>query len=79
MARSFRRPAPATEAEEFTRSLEFSHRISERRHTVRAENGRYFIERYQTDPAGGKINAIEKELHFVLGSGNRAAYLAFAR
>lgn len=71
MARSFFRLRPSTEAGEFREPRAFYHAASDRHYETRVEKGRYFLLRYQI-LQGRRINLVEKEIHYVLGSGNHA-------
>ncbi len=71
MGRSFYRPAPEVMREDWDRRNTYYHRASDRHYTMRRAEGRYFIRRHQA--AGGReTNAVEKEIHYVMGSGNHA-------
>src|SRR5262245_32869727 len=71
MARSFYRPGP-----ENTPGGSYYHEASEQYFTMYQRGGRYYQRRHQIGPDGGQINIVEKQIDFVLGSGNHArAYL----
>lgn len=67
MARSFYALTKATAIEDFTRANVVTHKPSESRFTVFERDGRYYMRR---DHA--RAGMIEKEIHYVLGSGNHA-------
>jgi predicted CXXCH cytochrome family protein len=71
MARSFYRLARRTEAGEFQNPRAFYHAASDRHYETRVEDGRYFLLRYELE-GSRRINVLEREIHYVLGSGNRA-------
>ena len=50
----------------------FYHAASDQFYTMYERDGRFIQRRHQRDPAGREVNVIEKEVHFVLGSGNHA-------
>ncbi len=72
MARSFHRLQPGTSAAEFETSSAFYHEASDRHYAMVRRDGRYFQRRYQRDARGRQENLLEKEVHFVMGSGNHA-------
>ncbi len=72
MARSFYHPDPANTIEDYTAEEPFYHLASDRYYVMTQRNGRYFQRRYQKGPQGRETNVLEKEIHFVMGSGNHA-------
>ena len=71
MGRSFH---PATPAD--VQPAKYYHKPSESYFTIEERNGHFYQGRYQLGPDGQKTNILEKEIHYVLGSGNHArAYL----
>lgn len=72
MARSFYRPAPANTIEDYAAEKPFYHEASDRYYVMTQRNGRYFQRRYQEGPQGRETNVLEKEIHFVMGSGYHA-------
>jgi hypothetical protein len=70
MGRSFYRPSDANTVE--SRSDVFHHKPSESYFTMLRRDGKYFQRRHQIDPDGREINVMEKQIDFVLGSGNHA-------
>ena len=72
MGRSFRRLGPDTTAADLQTRGRFYHPASDRHYIVEERGGRLFQRRYQRDPAGREENVLEKEIHFVMGSGNHA-------
>jgi predicted CXXCH cytochrome family protein len=68
MGRSFNRIARVAPVEDWDRNNRFYHAASERYYEVSRRDGRYFLRRYQK----GNVNSIEKEIHYVVGSGNHS-------
>ncbi len=50
----------------------YFHRASDRHYAVIERGGKFYQRRHQTDRGGGIFNEVEKEIHFVMGSGNHA-------
>lgn len=74
MGRSFYRPSASNTVE--SRSDTFYHKPSDSYFTMLRRNGKYFQRRHQIDSNGREINVMEKQIDFILGSGNHArAYL----
>jgi predicted CXXCH cytochrome family protein len=71
MGRSFYRPSPENMMEDFTKNP-FYHRPSDSYFTTIRRDGQYYQRRYQLDSSGKQINAMEKRIDYVLGSGNHA-------
>lgn len=72
MGRSFFRPRPERMTEDWDAHNTYYHQVSERHYTMLRRDGRYFVRRHQTDRRGQETNVVEKEVHYVLGSGNHA-------
>src|SRR4030095_17233179 len=72
MGRSFCRPGPENTIEDYSRNNTYYHEASGQHYTMSQRNGRYYQRRHQLGPDGGETNILEKEIHFVLGSGNHA-------
>ena len=72
MGRSFHRPGSETGIELSGPARPFYHEASDRYYAHVERNGRYYQRRYQQDALGRETNVLEKEIHFVMGSGNRA-------
>jgi tetratricopeptide (TPR) repeat protein len=70
MGRSFSRVAPQTVGEGFKTGNTFYHAASDQYYTMFEREGRYFQRRHQLGPDGKTTNVDEKEIHYVLGSGN---------
>jgi predicted CXXCH cytochrome family protein len=58
--------------EDFTKANTFYHTASDRHYTMYQKDGRYYQRRHQIGFDGRETNVLEKEIHFVLGSGNHA-------
>ncbi len=67
MGRSFARAGREPFAE-----ARFFHRASDRHYAVYRKDGRLFQRRHQLAAAGAEINVVEKEMHYVIGSGNHS-------
>ena len=71
MGRSFYRMRPEKSVEDWTGNNVYYHAASKRYYTMVERNGRYFQRRHQIGFGGKEVNVVEKEIHFVVGSGNR--------
>jgi predicted CXXCH cytochrome family protein len=78
MGRSFYRATPASlNVEDFGRSNTFEHKLSDRRYQMARRGDRFFLRRSQPGYSGKETNVVDKEIHYVLGSGNHArSYLS---
>ena len=72
MGRSFRRLGPDSAAAGLRTGGSFYHPASDRHYVVEDRGGKLVQRRFQRDPAGRQENVLEKEIHFVMGSGNHA-------
>ena len=72
MGRSFFRPQPERMTEDWETRNTYYHQASERHYKMFRRDGRYFVRRHQVDRRGSETNVVEKEVHYVLGSGNHA-------
>lgn len=70
MGRSFYKPSPANTVEDYRAKNSFYHAASGTHFTMLERGGKYFQRRYQTGPEGKEINIDEKQIDFVMGSGN---------
>ncbi|HEX4807318.1 MAG TPA: tetratricopeptide repeat protein [Bryobacteraceae bacterium] len=76
MARSFYQPSSTNMVEDFSNKNSFYHKPSDSYFRMLQRDGRYYQRRYQIDSTGKQANVMEKQIDFVLGSGNHArAYL----
>ena len=72
MARSFYRPSSTNTVEDYTRNNTFYHKASDSYFTMLRRNGKYYQRRYQIDFNGKQVNVLEKQIDYILGSGNHA-------
>lgn len=72
MGRSFFRPNLQNMVEDFTNRNTFYHQASETYFTMTRRDGRYFQSQYQVDFDGKRTNVSEKEIDFIVGSGNHS-------
>ncbi|MEO8593727.1 MAG: tetratricopeptide repeat protein [Candidatus Solibacter sp.] len=72
MARSMYRPRPGAPVEDFTSRNSFYHQASDRYYTMSEREGKVFQTRHQVGFGGKPTNAVEKQVDFVIGSGNHA-------
>jgi tetratricopeptide (TPR) repeat protein len=70
MARSFYRPRPENTIEDYTGKNTYFHQPSDTYFVMTVRAGRYYQRQYQLDQAGKQTNSTEKEIDFVLGSGD---------
>src|SRR5262245_49021162 len=73
MGRSFSRAVPQNIKGDFQNKNTFYHAPSDRYYTMIEQDGRYFERRHQLGPDGQPTNTVQKEIHYVLGSGNHAS------
>lgn len=73
MGRSFYRATPGTlNVEDFAQNNRLDHKLSDRHYEMLRRDDRFFLQRSQTGFQGRETNVMEKEIHYVLGSGNHA-------
>ena len=72
MGRSFYRPLPENLVENFTRDTTFFHIPSATYFTMLRHDGKLFQRGYQLNAAGSQINITEKQIDYIMGSGNHA-------
>src|SRR5580693_409592 len=72
MARSFFAPASANTIEDYAKTPEYYHALSDSHYAMTVRNGQYFQRRWQLDAAGNQINVEELKIDYVMGSGNHA-------
>lgn len=76
MGRSFYRPTLSNTIGEGNKSPTYYHKASDSYFTMLERDGRFYQRRYQIGFDGKETNAIEKQIDFVMGSGNHVrAYL----
>jgi tetratricopeptide (TPR) repeat protein len=72
MARSFYQPSAANTIEDFTRTNTYYHKPSDSYFTMLQRDGKFIQRRYQLSTDGRQINVMEKQIDYVMGSGNHA-------
>jgi predicted CXXCH cytochrome family protein len=72
MARSFYIPGAANTIEDYAKTREYYHALSDSHYAMTVRNGEYFERRWQLDASGKEINAEELKIDYVMGSGNHA-------
>ena len=72
MGRSFYSARPELIAADIKNQSSYYHKPSDRYYTILEKNGSYFQRRHQLDTEGNQTNVFEKEIHYVMGSGNHA-------
>ncbi|MCB9383601.1 MAG: tetratricopeptide repeat protein [Bryobacterales bacterium] len=72
MGRAFYPATRATMADQVGSGVEYFHEPSQRRYSIFERDGKYFQRRWQTAADGRRIHDVEREIHFVMGSGNHA-------
>lgn len=72
MARSFYRPAPDNVIEDYTRENHFHHAPSNRHYRMVQREGRFYQRRYRLDSDGNEKNVLEREVTWIIGSGEHA-------
>jgi tetratricopeptide (TPR) repeat protein len=70
MARSFYHPTPGNTVEDYRVHNSYYHPPSDTHFTMLERNGKYYQRRYQIGFQGKQTNVDEKEIDFVIGSGN---------
>jgi predicted CXXCH cytochrome family protein len=70
MGRSFARPATATTTGKAGTRPSFYHKASDSYFTMIERDGHFYQRRYQAGFDGQETNVIEREIHYVVGSGN---------
>ena len=76
MGRSFYRPAPSNTVASDSPGKTFYHKPSDSYFSMLRREGKFYQRRYQIGPNGQQMNVMEKQIDFVMGSGNHArAYL----
>jgi predicted CXXCH cytochrome family protein len=70
MGRSFYVPRPENAVENYTNGNTFYHRASDRHYTMIERDGKFFQRRHQIGYDGKETNVLEKQIDYVMGSGN---------
>jgi predicted CXXCH cytochrome family protein len=71
MGRSFHVASPQTMTMEKADAT-YQHKASGRTYRLLRRENRFFLRRHQTGPSGEEENVLEREIHYVMGSGNHA-------
>ncbi len=72
MGRAFFRPRSDNTVEDYEKRNSYYHRASDRHYTMFRRDGKIYQRRHQIGFDGKETNVVEKEVHYVLGSGNHA-------
>ena len=72
MGRSFFRPNPSNRIEDFSRGLPYYHEPSATYYNMVVRDGSYYQSQYQIGFDGKPTNTVEKQIDYVIGSGNHA-------
>jgi len=72
MGRSFFVPGTANRIEDYAKTPEYYHALSDSHYAMTIRNGQYFQRRWQLDAGGKEINTEELKIDYVMGSGNNA-------
>src|SRR3984957_1298193 len=72
MAQSFFRPQAANTIEDYAKTPEYYHVLSDSHYSMTILNGQYLQRRWQLDVSGKEINVEETKIDYVMGSGNHA-------
>jgi len=72
MARSFYRPDPMNTVEDYTKNNTVYHKASDSYFTMLRRDGKYYQRRHQIGFNGKQVNVMEKQIDFIMGSGNHA-------
>ena len=70
MGRSFQRPTTTNTIGNSKRPVTFYHKASDSYFTMIERAGRFYQQRHQIGFDGKETNRVEKEIHFIVGSGN---------
>jgi tetratricopeptide (TPR) repeat protein len=70
MGKAFFRPRAGRMVEDWSGKDSFFHQPSERHYTMVERDGKYFQRRHQVGFEGNTTNVVEKEIHYIMGSGN---------
>jgi len=65
-------PGPANTVENYAKTPEYYHALSDSHYSMTVRNGQYFQRRWQLDGSGKEINVEELKIDYVMGSGNHA-------
>src|SRR2546422_11319891 len=80
MGRAFYRASPENMVEDFAKANTYRHAPSGDRYTMIHRGGQFYQQRRQLDAEAREINVFERQIHYVMGSGNHArTYLHLRR
>jgi len=72
MGQSFFMPGSANTVQNYAKTPEYYHALSDSHYSMTIRNGQYFQRRWQLDGSGREINVEELKIDYVMGSGNHA-------
>ncbi len=72
MAQSFYRRSAANTVEDYSDKNTYYHKASDSYYSMVKRDGKFYQRRYQIDFAGKQVNVMEKQVDFIMGSGNHA-------
>jgi len=72
MGRSFYRPTAANTVEDYKVHNTLYNRASDRSYTMLERDGKWYQQRYQIGFGGKRTNLVEKQVEYVIGSGNHS-------
>jgi hypothetical protein len=72
MARSFSRPSPTNTVEDYINKNTFYHKASDSYFSMLRRDGKLYQRRYEIGFGGKQVNVMEKQVDFIMGSGNHA-------
>ncbi len=72
MARSFTAFDASKTNADFTRGNRFHHKASDRHYTMTLRDDQAFMKRHQLDATGREVNAVERRIDYIMGSGYKA-------
>jgi predicted CXXCH cytochrome family protein len=73
MGRSLYRPRPENSVEDYKNNNHIYNRASDRYYTMLERDGKLYQRRHQLGPDGKEINVVEKQVDYVIGSGNHVS------
>ncbi len=63
---------PASVQADFAQNNTYHHQASGRYYKAYQRDGKFYLRRHQINAQGNEVNVFEKEIHYVVGSGNHA-------
>ncbi|HYA16237.1 MAG TPA: tetratricopeptide repeat protein [Bryobacteraceae bacterium] len=70
MARSFYKPAPSNQVEDYSKNNTYYHKASATYYSMTVRDGHYYQAQYQIGFDGKQTGYYEKEIDYIVGSGN---------